>query len=538
MRKLPIIKKGYTGDLQFSYQDSQHTPFLLFFAFSASIFILLFLLVCRLFQLTVVKGTYYRRLADENRIRELVIEPKRGTIIDRTGTVIAQNEDADVNSLAEHINSKRIYSFGDEIGHIIGYRQSADEKDFNTDNCLYKLKSGDRVGKKGIEKLLECDLRGISGKKLVEFDARGKLLRTLNVVPPQDGKTIQLALDMNLQAKAFSLLKGKKGSIVALKPQTGEIIVIASNPSFNPQDFEDSNSKTIQRYFTDSSKPLFNRAAEATYPPGSVFKMVIGAGALEEKKIQESTTIEDTGIIKAGQASFGNWYFLQYGKKEGPVNITKAIRRSNDIFFYKIGESIGPEKIKSWAEKFGYGTTTGFGLDEANGTLPSPFWKEEVLKEKWYLGDTYNYSIGQGYVLTTPLQVAQATTVWANSGYLCKPRLLKVPNGQIHPVKDTCTKLPLSEKTISLIRGGMKEACSTGGTGWPFFDFKPQVGCKTGTAESHSSSGEPHAWFTVFAPYDNPEIVVTVMIEEGGQGSDIAAPVAKEILKTYFGETK
>ena len=221
------------------------------------------------------------------------------------------------------------------------------------------------------------------------------------------------------------------------------------------------------------------------------------------------------------------------------VDVIKAIRRSNDIFFYKIGALLTPTKIKKWAEIFGYGTKTGLGLDEAEGLIPSLFWKEEVIKDRWYLGDTYNLSIGQGYLLVTPLQVTQATAVFANGGYLCKPQLLKVPStASASKDKQNCKKLPISKKTLDLVRQGMKETCLAGGTGWPFFDFKPEVGCKTGTAESQSKETSPHAWFTVFAPYDpsagGPEIVLSVLVEEAGQGSDVAAPIAKEILKAYF----
>lgn len=225
------------------------------------------------------------------------------------------------------------------------------------------------------------------------------------------------------------------------------------------------------------------------------------------------------------------------------MNITKALQRSNDIYFYKVGERLGADEIKRWAEKFGYGQSTGIQLEEADGLIPSEFWKEEVLKENWYLGDTYNFSIGQGYMLVTPLQVAQATAVIANNGALCKPKLLKTnsPHGMTNPAdtQPECTKLGLNQKTLDLVKQGMTEACTVGGTGWPLFEFtanrqRIQVACKTGTAESHEKSKIPHAWFTAYAPSQNPEIVVTVLVEESGQGSDIAAPIAKEVLSSYF----
>ena len=249
---------------------------------------------------------------------------------------------------------------------------------------------------------------------------------------------------------------------------------------------------------------------------------------------------EDTGVLKAGPLEFGNWYYLQYGKTDGMVDIVKAIRRSNDIFFYKTGDALTPVKIKKWAELLGYGVNTKIGISEAEGLIPSPFWKEETIKDKWYLGDTYNLSIGQGYVLVTPLQVTAATTVFANGGYLCNPQLLKLKSKTSSRADslNTCKKLPVSQKTLDLVRQGMLEACTTGGTGWPLFDFKPSVGCKTGTAESHGEESLPHAWFTVFAPFDKPEIALTVLVEEAGQGSDIASPIAKEILATYFNRSE
>ena len=209
------------------------------------------------------------------------------------------------------------------------------------------------------------------------------------------------------------------------------------------------------------------------------------------------------------------------------VNITKAIRRSNDIFFYLIGEKTGVEKIKKWAEIYGLGNDNNFGFEENEGLIPSSFWKQDVLKEQWYLGDTYNFSIGQGYILATPLQMALVNATIANNGYYCQPKLLKND-------RPNCKKLPISQTTLNLIKEGMKEACSPGGTGWPLFDFKPQTACKTGTAESHGEKILPHAWISVFAPYENPQISVTILIEEGGQGSDVAGPIAKEILKAYF----
>lgn len=512
--------------------SGESSPFLRLFIFVAAIYFVLLILTIRLFHLTIVKGAYYRRLSESNRIREHLVEPNRGTITDRNGVVLAKNIPADVNRDDERIFSKRDYEFRDFIGPIIGYRQTADTENLQTDNCLTPLHLGDKVGKKGIEKKYDCVLRGTPGKKLIEVDARGKFVRTLSVLPSTDGATLKLALNIGLQKKAMELIKDKRATIIALDPMTGEILILASSPSYSPQDFEDKVNEKIESYLTNREKPLFNRALEGTYPPGSIFKLVVASAALQEKAIDEKTLVEDTGTIKAGPLSFGNWYYLQYGKTDGQVDIIKGIKRSNDIFFYKTAEAVGPDKIKIWAERFGFGKKTEIGLEEAEGIVPSPFWKKETLKEQWYLGDTYNYSIGQGYTLVTPMQIALSTAVFANNGKLCDPQLLKVGHG-------SCSSVGLDSKNLLLIQEGMREACSPGGTGYPFFDFRMngqlvQTACKTGTAESHAENGAPHAWFTLFAPYQNPRIVITVLVEEAGQGSDIAAPMAKEILSEFL----
>ena len=509
--------------------------------------IIFFFLFLRLFHLTVVKGAYYRYIAENNRIKEVAFIAPRGDIIDRMGLPIAMTE-----------NSRRVYPLLEASAHLVGYQQLANDDDIKNDACSERLKLNDKIGKNGIEKIFECDLRGIKGKRLIEVDANGKPQKILSETKPIQGKTLQLSVDSELQKKAYQLIsnnilktnegdinfKEKRAAVVAIQPKTGQILVMTSSPSFNPQSFEDNNQELITAYLQDESHPLFNRALEGKYPPGSVFKPVLASGALQDGTIDEQFTIEDTGTIKAGPLTFGNWYFLQYGKTEGTVNVVKGLKRSNDIFFYKTGEKMGVEKIKYWAQKFGYGEKSGIPLHEEEGLIPTEFWKKDVMKERWYLGDTYNMSIGQGYIQVTPLQVNRATAVIANGGTLCKPQLLKNESPQ-------CTDIGLSQKTVDLVREGMHEACLSGGTGWPFFDFRVksndatatdsahmikriEVGCKTGTAESHKKSGLPHAWFTVFAPYDNPEIVVTVMVEESGEGSNVAAPIAKELLKTYF----
>jgi len=560
-KRLIPVSRITTGEMRFEKGHDVHKVIYLFI-FIALIGIGFGVLLFRLFQLTIVKGAYYLRLSEENRIREIVIEATRGKIIDRKGMTIAENTDANAGDVSPRITSKRHYDTREETAHLIGYRQVADKNDLKNDLCLQKLRLGDKTGKKGIERIYDCELRGSAGEKVTEVDARGTYLRTIAVLPPVEGKTVQLSIDLDLQKKAYDALKNKKGAAVVTNPKTGEILAFVSTPSYNPQEFEDG-APQVSAYFSGPDKALFNRATEATYPPGSIFKLFVAVGALEDHIIDDTTIIQDNGSIKAGGLSFGNWYFLEYGKTEGPVNIIKAIKRSNDIFFYQVGNKLGPAGIKKWASFFGFGSPLHSGFDEAEGLIPSPFWKEEVLKERWYTGDTYNMSIGQGYTLVSPLQLAHAVLPFATGGVQCNPSFIK----NAPPI---CKRLSISSKTMSLIREGMKEACSPGGTGWPFFNFsvkniemiekklsetpenkkasveaalnrdpayhKPiQTACKTGTAESSQGAGTtPHAWFTAFAPFDDPEIAVTVLVEQGGQGSDIAGPIVKDILTSYF----
>lgn len=543
-----------------------------------SIVFLIFL--TRLFQLTIVKGTYYAFIAENNRIREVSIEGQRGTIYDRKGRVLAEShisksedtkEDDQKDPITSPIEYSRTYNDGNAISHIVGYRQIASPKLLESDACENLLQLNDKVGVKGVEELFECHLRAIKGKRLVEVDSLGRSVKVLSQVEPKPGHNIKLSIDSDLHKKAYDIieqnditttdkidLKEKKIAIVALDPHTGEVLMLFSYPTFDPQAFEDQLPE-VSDYFTDKDEPLFNRALLGTYPPGSVFKPVVAAGALEENVIDEHETIQDNGYIEAGPSRFHNWFYTKYGKTDGLVDLRKGLQRSNDIYFYTVGEKLTPEHIKDWATSFGYGKKTGIDLPEEAGIIPSDFWKRETIGDKWYTGDTYNLSIGQGYLLTTPMQVAHSILPFANGGKMCKPQILKLNAEEnkdvLKTTKPICEDMGLAPETITAVREGMKQACESGGTGWPFFDFRVslndeekestssatkriEIGCKTGTAESHGVDTLPHAWFTIFAPYDDPSIVLSVLVENGGEGSNVAAPIAKEILKEYFERTE
>ena len=599
------------------------------------------LLLARLFQLTVVEGKKYHELSEGQRIRERVIRAPRGLIIDRNGEVLARNkpiykapkfqnsktpnksqiqnspprlarssgeagksqtnfqEEWDVISHEEALKIEarggseaaslktelvREYVGGKDLAHVIGYTGEATEEEVQ--GSRFKVRGyelGDVVGRMGIEEQYDEILRGVDGKELIETNALGEPLQVLGKIDPQPGQDLVLNIDYALQKKAVQSMEEKKGAVVVSDPKNGEILALFSSPSFDPGMFVESREGEdgIEGVLKDEDQPLFNRVIGGLYPPGSVFKIITAAAGLEEGVIDKKTEIEDVGMIQIGPYQFGNWFFTQHGKKEGLVTIVKALKRSNDIFFYKMGEMVGVEKLAEWGKKFGIGRISGIDLPgEEEGVMPDPEWRERVKKDKWFLGDTYHLAIGQGDLLTTPLQVNTWAASIANGGKLCRPRIIKEASNEkalrserifsssriVHKFtsceqrkncssprflnigiskalaqESSCQDIGLKNETISLIREGMKQACEPEGTGWPLFNFKVGekeivTGCKTGTAEFGDPEDKTHAWFTVFAPFKDPEIMITVLVEEGGEGSYVAAPIAKEILEEYFKE--
>ncbi len=569
-------------DYSFSNQSfRKYFPILLLV--TVSVFLLL-----RVFYLQVIRGAYYRYLSDNNRIKTVTIHAPRGIIFDRNNTPLVFNvpgfrrvvgdktELLDNNKALEliakgeknlEIDTLRNYPYKEVSSHALGFIGQISKEELSSKNYLdYNL--GDFVGKTGIENQYEKILKGNDGQQLFEVDSFGEEIRKLGQTDPIPGQNIKLTIDIELQKAAFESLENIKKGVVIVSNSKGEILAIVSKPSFDPNLFTmgqgykaSSTSANAMDILTDTkNQPLLNRAISGTYPPGSTFKLIVAAAGLEDKIIDENFEVEDTGILRVGAFSFANWYYTNYGGKDGQVNVVKGIKRSNDIFFYKLAEKIGVEKISNWAKKFGLGEILGINLPgEEKGTVSSPKWKEDVIKEQWYLGDTYNLGIGQGYLLTTPLQVNAWTQVFANGGSLYQQRVLY---DEKQTIKE---KELLSEDTIRLIRKGMIESCSPGGVAWPLFNFKVEnkklkidgknfleipissgsadmreisIACKTGTAEQGGEEALPHAWITLFAPAYNPEVIVTVLAEESGEGSSVAGPIAKKILEKYFSGEK
>lgn len=524
--------------------------------FTSVLFVSLFILLWRLFDLTLIQGHRLRALAEGNRTRELTRHAPRGRILDRTGKVLADNiPTRRMNGIYIENDYGRKYGDSTSTFHVVGYTGEISEKELL--DPYFQLRGylpGDRLGRMGAEAVFEERLRGKNGKDLVEITSSGDITRTLGHVPEIPGEDIELSVDRGLATAAQNAFpEGEKGAVIVSRPATGEILTIYSSPSLDMNIFTESLSEEkYDALANHPDRPMFNRGIGGVYPPGSTFKIVTAIAALEENVITDKTLVEDVGVLTIGSYSFPNWYFTQYGKTDGLVDIVKALQRSNDIFFYKTGEATGITKLGIWAKRLGLGRALGIELPgEAVGLMPDPVWKatqfdseidKEVRNDQWYLGDTYHVSIGQGYLLTTPLQVNAWTNVIGSGGKLCKPTIVK--NSQ------TCKNLEIKKETITLITEGMKRACEPGGTGWPLFEFgihkldqldqldklvKIPVACKTGTAEFGDPQNRTHAWFTAFAPIKEPEISVTVLVEGAGEGSDKAAPIAKKILEEWFG---
>lgn len=524
--------------------------------------IIFWILILRVIQVTVIQGSYYKDLADGNRMRQVKIIAPRGILFDRLGNVLVKNypvykiqkDNGDFQQITNEElfklessgsltdyqlieDVRRLYLHALAFAHVIGYTNEATNEEVKSG----KYGIGDRVGRIGIEEAFDQRLRGINGKELFETDALGRRTRILGKVDAKPGNNLKLALDVGLQNAAQASFSGKfKGAVIASNPYTGEIMALYSSPSFDPNKFSFNISlDDYNKLLTDEEKPLFNRAISGLYPPGSTFKIITAAAGLQLGEIDENTKIEDTGIIQIGPYRFPNWYYTQYGKTEGEINVVSALTRSNDIFFYKVGEMVGISQLSFWAYQFNTGKKLGIDIaGEEAGIVPNAGWKLSQKDEDWFLGDTYHVAIGQGYLLVTPLQVNFWTAAIANGGWLCKPKLLKSEQN-IDFKKKECKNIGLSENTIWLITQGLHGACSPGGTGFPLFNFqvkgeKIETACKTGTAEFGDPKDRTHAWFTVFAPLENPQIVVTVFVEEGGEGSYIAAPIAKAILTKWF----
>ncbi|MBU1000353.1 penicillin-binding protein 2 [Patescibacteria group bacterium] len=530
--------------------------------------ILFFIIFLRLFHLQIVEGETNRALADGNRIQIKTIHAPRGVIFDRNGKILAANSPAfrlsssvegkqkykyvtreealkwevknDPRALNLEIDSVRDYPLGAEFAHVVGFLGEITENQLK-DKKFEGYHPGDVIGQIGIEAQYEKILKGTDGGEIIEVDSTGQRLRVLRLQPPVPGQNIHLSIDASLQQKLYQLLTGAFaksnsccGVAVAADPGSGKILALVSLPSFDPNVFsQNDNDSAISEIFSRLDSPILNRAIGGTYPPGSTFKIISALAVLASDKINSDTVFEDTGVMYLGPYPFTNWYFNQYGKTEGYVNLAKAIERSNDIYFYKIAQIIGEESLIDWARKLNLGGKMGIDLPgEEVGLIPTDEWKQKNIGQPWYPGDTLHMAIGQGFVLTTPLQILGITSYIANEGILYKPELL------LNDPPEIIASDLLPKEMVAKVKEGMKLVPKGTGTAWPFFNFPIPTAGKTGTAEYGDPKGKTHAWYTSFASADDPKIALTVLAEGGGEGSDVAASIAKEAYRWYFSPDK
>jgi len=457
--------------------------------------------------------------------------------------------------ISVEIRPQRTYDLvSPSFSHILGYTGIITEDEFN--NLKEKYFLTDYLGKIGIEKTWEKELRGVNGKKYIEADALGKEIRVISQKEAQDGNNLLLSIDENLQGKLeeemmkqLDLSGEKRASAIVMDPNNGSIKALVSIPAFDNNIF--ARGISVEEYkelINNKNQPLFNRAISGEFPTGSTFKPVVAAAALQEGIINKNTKFNSTGGIAVKSWFFPDW---QAGG-HGITDVRKAIAWSVNTFFYYIGGGypaetglrdefigLGVKRITDYARLFGLGQTLGIDLpNEASGFLPSKNWKEEVKGEAWYIGDTYHLAIGQGDISATPLQVAAYTSVFANGGTFYQPQIVDalVDNNKkiIQDIEPVVLRHDfIDQDNIQIVRLGMYDTVDYG-SAKSMQSVPVPVAGKTGTAQ-WSTTKNPHSWFTGFAPFDNPEIVITVLVEEGASDiTDAAIPIARKFLEWYF----
>ncbi|MFC1687291.1 penicillin-binding protein 2 [Patescibacteria group bacterium] len=452
------------------------------------------------------------------------------------------------------VTATREYINDTSYAHLIGYTGKLTQEEFNIlsfENSDYNL--NEVIGKSGIEFSYEDELRGINGKKEIEVDALGKEQKVIAESSPYPGNNLILTIDGELQQFTTKTLEkslkqnsqATGGAVVILDPRNGEVLSIASAPSFSSNSFvQGLSEEQYTALLEDPKNPLFFRAIAGEYPSGSVIKPLIAAAALQEGVVTPQSTYVSTGGIEIGPWFFPDWKAGGHGQ----TDIRKAIAESVNTYFYYAGggdnetfTGLGVDRIRQYGELFGLSNKLGIDIGgEKEGFLPSKEWKEEVKNDRWYIGDTYHLAIGQGDLLVTPLQIASYISVIANGGTLYRPHVnleIRGANSELISRKDKMIIRSdfVDKKYIQVVREGMHDAVIYGSSislsSLPFSSAG-----KTGTAQ-FGVEGKTHAWFTSFAPYENPEIVVSVIVESGGEGHAAALPIAKDILQ-WWGENR
>ena len=449
-------------------------------------------------------------------------------------------------------NIKRFYPQGNLAAHLLGYTRIVDERDLQRNEEEQKttpnariLKFGDVIGKSGIEREYDERLAGLEGSDQYEVDSRARPVRRVNRIGEKPGATLVLTIDAKLQRAAEEALSKARnsGAAVALDPRNGEVLVMTSRPTFDPNVFSLPRrlfNKAWGGINDNPKKPLINRAAGSRFPPASTFKTITASAGLQRGTLSPSTVHHCSGGYRLGGRFFGCW------STHGAVNLMSALAGSCDVYFYqealRLGdpESSGPDYLARTAREFGLGQETGIDLpSDTEGLVPDPAWRRQVNKTRpdlahWFPGNTLNMSIGQGDMLVSPLQLANVTAAIGNGGTLWQPHVLKAVRGaQSEVIEPTVRhRVGIDPRNLDLVRAGLRRVV-TDGTGKAVNFKHVQVAGKTGSAEDDSHA-LPHAWFICFAPYENPTIAIAVIVENSGHGSENAAPVAKAILEAAF----
>ena len=572
-------------------------------------FIMLFVLVGRLYYLQVIQATKYKTMADDNRISTRMLVPVRGNVFDRNGVLLAGNEqnlsasiiaeqtisiDDTIAEFKKHINItpkeeekirkeisnhrkfvpiklkdniswedvsalqlnasslpgiiidegvNRFYPLGDLTAHFLGYVGRVDEKE-KGNNPLFMVPEF-KIGKSGLEKFFEDDLRGVGGNIKLEVNAYGRIMKEIERDNGKEGKELHLTIDSNLQKYAQDAFGEHSGAAVVMDVHSGEILAFVSVPSFDPNMFTKGIShEEWNKLLYNEKNPLINKAIAGRYSPGSTFKIVVALAALENKVVHENKSYYCSGSMQLGNHKFHCWRHSGHGEQ----NIVNALKNSCDIYFYEIALLLGIEKIADMAEILGLGNYTGITLEnEQKGIIPNKEWKLKRYGEKWHQGETVIAGIGQGYVQVTPLQLAVMTSRVANGGYEVSPSFIKLDLDQKGKIK----KLPISKSNIEIVKKGMFEVVNgeKGTAVAAAFDLNGiKMSGKTGTTQVRRISMKErqsgilkdedlpwhlrnHALFVGYAPHNNPKYAVAVVVEHGSSGSGVAAPIASKILK-------
>ena len=568
-------------------------------------------LIFRLAWMQLVHGPQYKKIAEENRIRQIAAQAPRGNLYDRNGALLVSNRpsfaisvilseytnaahatpvlsniiqmqpeeiekaltagkefiytpirikrDADPIMMAKIQEHKyylpgviieaipvRNYIYKDLAAHVFGFVGSMNEEEYAV-RKKQGYKPNDFIGKDGMERQWEDVLRGVDGGLQVEINALGEELQIIGDKSAVAGKGLVLTLDANLQKVVQSALAeqivisrtigqpAKGGSAVVLDIHTGAVLAMASHPTYDPNLFASGiSSLNWNKLINDSHNPLTNKTIQSTYPPGSVFKIVTAAAALDMDYVTADEIFDDKGVYNLNGWNFYGWEIKGLGK----LTLADAICWSSDPVFYELGRRMGADHLASYALTFGLGQRTGIKLmGEAKGIVPTTSWKQVTYGEEWYPGETIISAIGQGYYLVTPLQQAMLLMAAANNGVMYRPMLVDrvlTADGEIieQYSPEIAYRVYLETETWDVIKNGLAAVTTRGTAAAVFEGLSPKIAGKTGSAET--GTGTVHSWFSCYAPADHPEIVVSVLVEEGGDGSVAAAPVVRKIVEAYF----